>query len=171
MSEAVFKIEDLATILKQMKQRRDRGKSTKGCTLLIGAGCSITGNIPGAPKIIERIKEDYPYPYSQVPSTCHPEELYGECMSKLTTDERQDLFEQLNEKATINQAHLYIAALMEAGYINRIMSVNFDNLLVRACALVHLFPAIYDLTVAPSTADYGAIDQQAIFYLHGQIKG
>jgi hypothetical protein len=56
------------------------------------------------------------------------------------------------------------------GYVDRVLTTNFDLLVARACALLGVFPAIYDFATSQllKKAD---IPDQAVFYLHGQRTG
>jgi Tfp pilus assembly protein PilF len=59
---------------------------------------------------------------------------------------------------------------MKHEFVDRILTTNFDPLVIRACALVGLFPAVYDFA-ASQTFKAGNIPRQAIVYLHGQRSG
>ncbi len=48
-------IEDIVETLKKAKDRN------KGCTLLVGAGCSVKAGIPTAAKFVEIIKKKWGY--------------------------------------------------------------------------------------------------------------
>ncbi len=63
-----------------------------------------------------------------------------------------------------------MALLMRYGYVDRILTTNFDLLAVRACALICEFPAIYDFAASQlfKPAD---IPDRAVVYLHGQRTG
>ncbi len=91
-------------------------------------------------------------------------------MGELLLSERRDLIARYVDEALINWAHLCMALLMQAGYVDRVLTTNFDLLVVRACAVLGLFPAIYDFATSQllKKAD---IPGQAVFYLHGQRTG
>jgi Tfp pilus assembly protein PilF len=91
-------------------------------------------------------------------------------MGELLLSERRDLIAQYVDQAQINWAHLCIALLMQAGYVDRVLTTNFDLLVARACAMLGVFPAIYDFATSQllKKAD---IPDQAVFYLHGQRTG
>jgi len=154
------KLEDLIFAIKQAKNR--------GCNvnLLIGAGCSVTGGIPLANKIVEDLKEKYPYEMCRV-----IEDTYAECMSKLTPIERRLFISNYVKNSKVNWAHLCIALLMKENYINRVLTTNFDNLLPRACAMVCEFPGIYDLALTASEFRPDLLWDKSIIYLHGQHTG
>jgi hypothetical protein len=59
---------------------------------------------------------------------------------------------------------------MSERFIERALTVNFDNLLARACGLLSLYPAIYDFGSAP-TGEVSLIVSPAIVHLHGQGHG
>jgi hypothetical protein len=72
--------------------------------------------------------------------------------------------------ARINWAHIAIAQLIKHGYVDRVLTTNFDPLVVRACALIGAFPAVYDFA-ASQVLKPADIPGEAVFYLHGQRTG
>ncbi len=68
----------------------------------------------------------------------------------------------------VNWAHLLLAAMVEKGYINRILTTNFDPLIVEALALSGQPIQTYDLN---TTGKYypGTLDPASVIYLHGQM--
>ena len=137
----------------------------RGCTLLIGAGCSVTAGIPTAAGFVEIIRNEHKQAYARA-----AEKTYAQCMAELLLAERRDLIARYVDRAQINWAHLCIALLLKEGYVDRVLTTNFDLLVVRACALLGIFPAVYDFATSQllKRAD---IPDQAIFYLHGQRTG
>lgn len=135
------------------------------CTLLIGAGCSVTAGIPTAQGFVDRIKRDYQHRWELAPT-----KTYAECMAQLEIGDRDRLIQRCIEGAKVNLAHLAIASLIRDGYVDRVLTTNFDPLVVQACALLNQFPAVYDC--AASTAiDPQQISGRAVFHLHGQYRG
>ena len=63
-----------------------------------------------------------------------------------------------------------LAQLMKANYVDRVLTTNFDPLVMRACSLVGLYPATYDLAVSQHF-EPDKVPDQAIFHLHGQRTG
>lgn len=59
---------------------------------------------------------------------------------------------------------------MKHGYVTRILTTNFDPLVIRACALLGEFPAVYD-AAASQLFNAAFIPSKAVFYLHGQHTG
>ena len=157
------KVTSIAATLKNAQ------KSKRGCTLLVGAGCSVTAGIPTATELINQIKE-------LKPEACEDEARlqrefnYGDWMDYLGTDERHDLFANFIDQAKINWAHICIASLMAAGYVDRILTTNFDPLIVQACALFGEFPAVYDFAASQFLRPH-LMPPKAVFYLHGQRSG
>lgn len=144
-----------------------RNLSERGikCNLLVGAGCSVSAGIPTAGGIIEEIKQKFPSAYTMV-----KDKSYANCMNALSPDERIDLIKNLVNNAKLNITHIMIAQLLKGGYIHRILTPNFDNLLIRACSIMNEYPPVYDL------ASYDEfkpehIPEKCIFYLHGQFTG
>jgi hypothetical protein len=91
-------------------------------------------------------------------------------MAALERGVRRDLVGSYIDKAKINWAHLALAQLIDAGYIDRALTTNFDPLVSRACALVNCFPAVYDFA-ASRIFNPDQISEKAIFHLHGQRDG
>lgn len=153
---------EIADVLETVKRAKDRDK---GCTLLIGAGCSVKAGIPMASEFVEIIRKEYPRAYERA-----PEKTYPHVMAELLMAERRDLISHYIDNAKINWAHLAIAQLMKHRFVDRVLTVNFDPLIMRACALVGVFPAVYDFA-ASQVFKPDFIAQQSIFHLHGQHTG
>ena len=47
-------------VVQTLQKAQDRGKN---CTVLIGAGCSVSAGIPTAKGYVEKIKKEYPRHY------------------------------------------------------------------------------------------------------------
>jgi len=152
-------LDDLVATLRSVVDR------DKKCTLLIGAGCSVAAGIPTAAGFVNEIKARNPRAYERA-----TEKTYPHCMAALPPGQRRDLIAEFVDRARINWAHIAIAQLIKGGFVDRVLTVNFDPLVVRACALVGEFPAVYDLAASQhfKPAD---IPDQAVFYLHGQRSG
>lgn len=153
------KIEDIVSDLKRGKE------AGRGCTLLIGSGCSVKAGIPTGSGFVEIIQEEYPREYARA-----AEKTYPSCMAELSPGERRDLITRYVDKAKINWAHICIAQLMKEGYISRVLTTNFDPLVIRACALLGFFPAVYDFATS-GHFKATVIPDKAVFYLHGQHTG
>ena len=152
-------VDDVLETIRNAKVRE------RGISVLVGAGCSVTAGIPIAADIVAQIEKRYPVKYARA-----EEKTYPKCMAELGSDERRGLIAEYVDKARINWAHVAIATLVKGGYIDRVLTTNFDPLVVRACALLNEFPAVYDFAV--SSLFKGAdIPGNAIFYLNGQRTG
>jgi hypothetical protein len=91
-------------------------------------------------------------------------------MAQLHPGQRRDLIAHHVDTAKINWTHICIALLMQAGYVDRVLTTNFDPLVVRACALLGDFPAVYDFATSQRFKPVD-IPDKAVFYLHGQRTG
>jgi tetratricopeptide (TPR) repeat protein len=149
-------------VAETLQNAKGRGR---GCTLLIGAGCSVKAGIPIAAGLVEVIKARYPRAYERAET-----KTYARCMSELLLSERRDLIAEYVDRARINWAHLCIALLVQSGYVDRVLTTNFDLLVVRSCALLNEFPAIYDFA-ASQLFKAPDIPPKAVIYLHGQYTG
>ena len=152
-------IDDIVDIIKFAKDQK------RGCCLLIGAGCSVKAGIPTAAGLVEEIKKRWPQAYARA-----PEKSYFRCMEQVVRGQRRDLIAEYVDQARVNWAHIGIALLVKEGFVDRILTTNFDPLVLRACALLREFPAVYDFAASQlfKTAD---IPDKAVFYLHGQRTG
>lgn len=130
----------LDDVVETLRKAQDLGKK---CTLLIGAGCSVKAGIPTAEGFVRIIEREFPQAYKRA-----EEKNYSKCMAELSPGERRDLIARYVDSAKINWAHIAVAQLMKHGFIDRVLTTNFDPLLVRACALVGVFPAVYDFAAS-----------------------
>lgn len=136
--------------------------------VLIGAGCSKSAGIPLASELIREVSQKFQAAYTSLPEA--DRQNYNKVMSELTIMERRNLLDHHIRAARINWAHLALAQLFATGKIDRVLTVNFDDLLVRACTMVGLFPAIYDLATADRFRP-AHIAPRSVFYLNGQHTG
>ncbi len=141
------------------------GRAPRRCSVLLGAGCSISAGIPSAADIVRHIKVNFPAAYARSASHTYPD-----CMAALERGARRDLIGGYIDKAKINWAHLALAQLIHEGYVDRVLTTNFDPLVSRACALVNSFPAVYDFA-ASHIFNPAQVSDKAIFHLHGQRDG
>ncbi|MHB0998128.1 MAG: hypothetical protein ACYC27_02695 [Armatimonadota bacterium] len=155
-------IRDLNDIIDALKNAKE---SRRRCTLLIGSGCSVTAGIPTGDEFVDVIKRDWPSAYKRA-----SEKTYPICMSELTDCDRRDMIAKYVDNANINWAHICIAQLIKEGYVDRIFTTNFDPLIIRSCALMQEFPAIYDFAASQEYKP-NYIPDKSIFYLHGQRNG
>jgi tetratricopeptide (TPR) repeat protein len=152
-------IEDIVETLKNAKIDK------KKCSVLIGAGCSVTAGIPTAQGFVKIINEQFPSAYRRA-----KEKTYPKCMEQLSIAQQRDLIARYVDPAKINWAHIALAQLMKAGYVDRVLTTNFDSLVMRACSLLGLYPATYDLA-ASQLFEPEMVPEQAVFHLHGQRTG
>jgi tetratricopeptide (TPR) repeat protein len=156
------RLRTLEDVVEALRHAKDRDKK---CSLLIGAGCSETAGIPTASGFVKEIERRYPCAYTHA-----KQKTYPACMSALPPGDRRDLIASYVDKAKINWAHLGIAQLMKGGFIDRVLTTNFDPLVVRSCAMAGFFPAVYDSAASKLFRPEDIFDQ-AIFHLHGQRAG
>jgi hypothetical protein len=96
-----------------------------------------------ASDIVRQIKVKFPAAYARAASHDYPD-----CMAALERGVRRDLIGAYIDKAKINWAHIALAQLIDGGYVDRVLTTNFDPLISRACALVNSFPAVYDFAAS-----------------------
>jgi tetratricopeptide (TPR) repeat protein len=156
-----MKMQEVADVAETLRNARGRDK----CALLIGAGCSVTAGIPTAPGIAAEAQSLCPRACSRTADKDYPH-----VMAALSPDERRSIIGKYVDNANVNWAHVCIAQLMNEGYVDRILTTNFDPLVIWASALVGRSPAVYDLA-GSSTFDPERIASPAVLHLHGQRSG
>lgn len=149
-----------------VRQLQSNQKRRRSCALLIGAGCSVQAGIPLARGFVDEIRQRYPEEYAR-----SPEKTYPHCMGELSSADRHDLVSELIDQAKVNWAHISIGQLMKGGFVDRVLTTNFDPMVMRACALLNLFPAVYDMAVVREGFLADFVRDLAVFHLHGQRDG
>lgn len=157
---------DVIDALYHSRNTRDRG-----CSLLIGAGCSVTGGISTAPGFVGLIRDRFNAAHGRAAArmTSGPPG-YPQCMAELSRGQQRDLINEQVSGARINWAHMAIAQLIREGYVDRVLTTNFDPLVLRACAMLGEFPAVYDFAISQLFRP-GELPEKAVFHLHGQSTG
>jgi len=157
-------IKQMAYLLKEAKS-----EGLPQPIFFLGAGASASGNIPTAKDIIEIIHARYP----ENPFICEinkDEMSYSRLMRCLSASQRKTLLKELIDEAKINVTHIYLAQLLKENYVDYILTVNFDNLMLRALALFNIFPPTYDLAILKDLTT-STIEKKSVVYLHGQHYG
>lgn len=131
----------------------------------LGAGASRTGGIPLAREIKEQILNRYSNnPFLK--GLKEEEQSYASLMARLQPAQRDDLLKQYINDARINVTHIYLAQLLKNDYVDYILTVNFDNLMLRALALYNIFPATYDMAILKDLTT-STFKEKSVVYLHG----
>ncbi len=156
-------IEDIAYLLKDAKNSKNKP------IVFLGAGMSVAGGIPSADKIAEEILSRFQNK-PKIKRIKKEDRTYAKLMACLTTAERNTLLNEYIEKAKINVGYIYLAHLIKEGYIDYVLTVNFDNLILRAMAMYNLFPPTYDLSILNDMTTSN-IETQSVTYLHGTHRG
>lgn len=162
VKQPAFKLADISELVRQAK---DNGTPY---TILTGAGCSQSAGIPLAGELVTEMNSKFGVQLNNLSE--EDRSNYNKCMNALTHQERRQLLQSHIKNANINWAHIGLAALMDNGYTQRVLTFNFDNILMRACGLIGLYPSIYDFTNADVNLQNLIIDP-SIIYLHGQSYG
>ena len=166
-------IEGLASYLKEAKNEKQPNP-----IFFLGAGASFSGGIPLAKGIVKIIQEKYAENHKVLKLNKDNESLeiskedtnYTELMNCLTPSQRNKLLDELINKAKINVTHIYLAQLIKEGFVDYVLTVNFDNLMLRALALFDIFPPVYDLTTMGSFTT-SKPKEKSVLYLHGRHQG
>lgn len=171
-------------LLKHLAASLKDAKEDGGAILLVGAGISVSAGIPPAFKLMKIAIENFPNYFTEEEQKLAQEDLsqlqYNDIMTKLSNVKRKELFKWFIEgnkdkgieKAKLNFAHIAIAELLKQKYFSRILTVNFDPLLIHACYMVGMYPlpAIYDLG-SVERVNPELFNDPCIIYLNGQHVG
>ena len=157
-------IDELAYILKQAKKNNQPKP-----IFFLGAGASKSGNIPLARDIIKDILDKY----SNSPAIKKLEDKdksYSKLMECLQPYERDKLLKGYIDKAKVNVTHIYLAQLISEGFVDYVLTVNFDNLMLRALSLFNIFPSTYDMAILKDLTTT-TFKEESVVFLHGQHHG
>lgn len=157
-------VDSIAHLLKEAKDKQQNKP-----IVFLGAGMSATGEIPLASEIAQDILSKYGS-NPDVKRLAKDDQTYSKLMACLTTSERNQLLNGYIEKAKVNVAYIYLAHLIKQGYVDYVLTVNFDNLILRAMARYNLFPPQYDLSIL-NNIPTSSIEKQSVTYLHGTYRG
>ena len=157
-------IEKLAYLIKQAKENNQPKP-----IFFLGAGASKTGNIPLARDIIKDILDKYQSAPS-IKELKENERTYSKLMECLQPHERDRLLKEYIDEAKINVTHIYLAQLITNDFVDYVLTVNFDNLMLRALALFNEFPATYDMAILKDLTTT-TFKEKSVVYLHGQHHG
>ena len=157
-------IEELAYLIKQAKEER-----LPQPIVFLGAGASKTGGVPLAYDIIKDILEKFKES-PKIKFLKDEEKTYAKLMECLTPFERNKLLKGYIDCAKINVTHIYLAQLIVEGFVDYVLTVNFDNLMLRALALFNNFPATYDMAILKDLTTT-SFKEKSVVYLHGQHHG
>lgn len=161
---------DIAAALEASGERRQ-------AVFVVGAGCSVTAGVPLAHEVVDYVRHRYPKACAGAASDSYPD-----VMHRLTWQSRYALFHGLVRLAGLNWAHVCLAVLMRHGHVGRVLTTNFDDLLLRASALYGLHPSTHDLALtagAPGQDTRAAglqyrdalLREPTVLYLHGRHNG
>ncbi|MDR4955141.1 tetratricopeptide repeat protein [Chryseobacterium sp. ES2] len=161
-------IEYLAYLLDEARNQEGKEKAI----VFLGAGVSVSAGIPLTGTIVEDIKEKFGN--NPIIKECinNKNDDYYSLMGALTADERRDLFHfyVTRDEVKLNLANIYLAQLLKLGYVDYIVTVNFDDLILKACTLFNFLPPVYDISNI-KTITTTDIRKGSVIYLHGQYFG
>ncbi|MBA3647911.1 MAG: SIR2 family protein [Chitinophagales bacterium] len=156
-------VKKIAAILRNLRD----GNEKRSAILFLGAGASKSAGIPTAGELVKILETDSRY--QTLVEDCS-DKSYASYMRELNPGDRKEFLQQYVDTAKLNQTHLYAATLMKERLIDTVVTVNFDPLMLRALAMVNIFPSVYDMAVSREFI-LGGIDHPAVVFLHGQSHG
>ena len=156
-------IEELAYVINEAKEN---GSSP---IFFLGAGASRSGGIPLAAEIVADILENHSN-NPRIKNIKDEDKTYPSLMECLGPHGRNKLLKGYIDSCKINVTHIYLAQLMKQGYADYVLTVNFDNLMLRALALFDEFPSTYDMAILKDLTTT-TFKEKSVIYLHGQHHG
>ncbi len=155
-------IKELANYIKTIKEN-----DLPMPIFFLGAGASKTGEMPLASEIVKEILDKYAFK-SSIAKLDKDEQTYANLMECLLPAERNALLEDYIKKAKVNVTHMYLAQLLANDYVDYILTTNFDDLMLKALAIINRFPPTYDIASLNEINTTTAIYKGSVVYLHGQ---
>lgn len=135
--------------------------------LFLGAGASISSGIPSARGIVDDVLSNS---QNTRIKALNQNSRYVDVVSCLTALERKKMFEKYILDSHLSITYLYLAELYSLGFIEYIITTNFDDLMLKTLAIKGIHPPIYDL----STSDLETTSKPtsgAVVFLHGRHNG
>ncbi|WGK69510.1 SIR2 family protein [Candidatus Haliotispira prima] len=158
-------IEELAYILEQAHKNKEPKP-----IFFLGAGASVSGGIPLANDIIKDILKKHSKAPRVKKLSDTDKKSYAKVMEALLASQRKKLLKGYIDGAKVNVTHLYLAQLMHDGFVDYVLTVNFDNLMLRALSLLNQFPPTYDMAILKDLTTT-TFEEKSVVYLHGQHHG
>jgi len=140
-----------------------------GAIVFLGAGASKSANIPLAGEICQYIITEYPENPNLKKLSSNQKKNYLKIMDCLSPAERKEIFRKCIDNAHMSMTYLYLAQLLKEKYVEYILTVNFDDLMIKGAAYLGEFPPIYDLPVLREL-NTTVPDKGSIIYLHGRYN-
>jgi tetratricopeptide (TPR) repeat protein len=177
IEQPIYETFDPVKLGKKLRLKKDK-ENKPLVTILLGAGCSKSAGIPLAGEITRELREEAKKDplLEGIGSPPQGVSEYAFLMGKLgSSKERADHIKEYVDRARdrkgriqINWTHLLLATMVEHGYVYRILTTNFDPLIVDALAIMGQPIRTFDLN---TTGNYfpGTLDTASIIYLHGQM--
>ena len=157
-----FGDEDVSMLVSAI--RREPGRFV----FLTGSGMSLSAGVPTSNWLLSDIRQKF----SNELSGLRAEQLQNLslCMRALSVEERRSVLKPYYDSLKINWSHIALACMMRANHVHRVLTVNVDNILARACGLIGLYPAIYDLSISSPT-EFDFLASPSVIHLRGQGYG
>jgi len=154
---------DVEKVARKLKRLKELDYST---IIFLGAGASVTSGIPTAPGIVKFIKESKSF--KQLISSNRND--YFDVMAELDSGERHRIFQHFIDNAKINETHFITALLVRLGYVDTVITTNFDPLVKNSLSLLlHSDPTIIDVINNVDTSGH-ELPSPLIIYIHGEYK-
>lgn len=157
-----FRAATPGAIAKYLLAHRQRVK----LSFWLGAGASTSSGIAGADDLAAAIHARFPYlpeePDNRVDSP------YAQAFNRLRPFSQRTFLNETNDGArTINWTHLLLTQLVKTGWVNLILTSNFDTLPVRSAHYLHdMKPRFVDLARDVKSSAEG-LEPGTVVYLNG----
>ncbi|MDC7995905.1 TPR end-of-group domain-containing protein [Altibacter sp. HG106] len=162
-----FRTKDIESLVYLMKKAHADGQPKP--IVFLGAGASVSAGIPSAHTIMQKALELY-CDKPEIKRLSKHQQTYANVLKCLNAKDRNTLLRTYIKEAKVNVAHIYLAQLLKHKYVDYVLTVNFDDLLLRASALYNFIPPTYDIAILNDITT-GSLPTGSVTYLHGQQHG
>ena len=107
------KIKEIAEYIRQSRARENQ------TSFIIGAGASISAEIPSAAGLVKEIRKDYAHCLHGIPE--HRRNQYGACMAALAPAERESLIQPKLDNAKVNWGQIALALMIKNNFVTRVL--------------------------------------------------
>lgn len=151
---------NIEKIVSTLVRQKELGHST---IIFLGAGASASSGIPLASEIVEYINQHFPDTKERSGKN------YFQTIAGIHPAERKRVFKHFTENAKVNETHLIAAVLIYLGYVDVIVTTNFDPLLQRTSSILRLEVTKIDVANNVNVQGHN-ISTPTIYYLHGELS-
>jgi molybdenum cofactor biosynthesis enzyme MoaA len=155
-----YKKKSVDLLINLFKNQKTTGH--KVC-FLIGSGVSVSAGVPDANGLISIINKTYH-------GSSNKYDTYSESMQSIPKDIRKKLIDRILNNSRMNKSHLLLGSLIKNGFVSRVLTTNFDELIEESLRINNCEYKTYDLATL-RLLDTTQLAETPIIHLHGVKNG